>query len=219
MGVDTTFFDMTAPETLNEVIQPNTRLVWVESPTNLMMKDMDIPRISEIIKRHNQDIIFVVDNTFLTPYFQEPTFPCISLTKYMTGHSDVIMGAMTTNNEDLYKRMLYLQNSLPSHPHHSLAKRLWSGSSGMMSFYIKNGNLEKSNAFLSSSKVFILAESLGGFETLAELPSDMTLASVLAEQRAVLGITDSMIRLSIGLEDANDLIADLDQALAAIKAH
>uniref|UniRef100_T1I6C9 cystathionine gamma-lyase n=1 Tax=Rhodnius prolixus TaxID=13249 RepID=T1I6C9_RHOPR len=144
-----------------------------------------------------------------------------SLTKYMDGHSDVIMGAMTTNNEDLYKRMMYLQNSmgivpspfdcylvnrslktlavrmnqhmknaiivakhlekhpsvervlcpaLPSHPHHSLAKRLWSGSSGMMSFYIKNGNLEKNNAFLSSLKVFILAESLGGFQSLAELP-------------------------------------------------
>ncbi|XP_073998539.1 uncharacterized protein [Rhodnius prolixus] len=115
MGVDTTFFAMTAPETLNEVIQPNTRLVWVESPTNPMMKVMDIPRISEIIKRHNQDIIFVLDNTFLTPYFQKPLplgadISMYSLTKYMNGHSDVIMGAMTTNNEDLYKRMMYLQN-------------------------------------------------------------------------------------------------------------
>ncbi|KAK9501824.1 hypothetical protein O3M35_012482 [Rhynocoris fuscipes] len=271
MGIDITYADMTDPTVLETAIKNNTKMVWVESPTNPMMKIMNIPRLAEIIKRKNPDIILVVDNTFLTPYFQKPLsfgadIVMYSLTKYMNGHSDVIMGSIATNDEALYQKLLYLQKSMgivpspfdcylvnrslktlavrmrehmknvvivakhlekhpmvekvicpgiPSHPQYELAKKLWSGCSGMMSFYMKHGTLERSNAFLSSLKIFTLAESLGGFESLAELPSIMTHASVPAEQRTELGITDNLIRLSVGLEDAADLIEDLDQALLA----
>ncbi|XP_046802075.1 cystathionine gamma-lyase [Lucilia cuprina] len=246
----------------------NTKfLVWVETPTNPLTKVSDIEALSKII-HESGDIIFAVDNTFLTSYFQRPLelgadMVCYSLTKYMNGHTDVVMGAVTMNSEELYERLKFLQNAagivpspfdcyqvnrslktlairmeqhqsnaiavakfleshsfvekvlhpgLPSHPHHQMALKQTYGYSGVFSFYLK-GNLENSKAFLKALKIFTLAESLGGYESLAELPSIMTHASVPAEDRKKLGITDSLIRLSVGLEDADDLIADVKNAL------
>jgi len=268
MNVETTFVDATEPSNLEKAIRPNTKLVWLESPTNPLLKVIDIKKIAEIA--HNRDILLAVDNTFLTPYFQRPLdlgadVVVYSLTKYMNGHSDVIMGAVTTNNEDIHTRLRFLQNALgivpspfdcylvnrslktlhirmrehmknsleaarylekhplvekvmhpglPSHPQHELAKRQCYGHSGVFSIYIKGG-LNESSEFLKALKVFSLAESLGGYESLAELPSVMTHASIPREEREKTGITDNLIRLSVGLETSEDLIADLEQALKA----
>ena len=213
----------------------------------------------------------VVDNTFLTPYFQKPLelgadIVTHSMSKYMNGHSDVVMGSAATNSEELHEKLRYYQNAtgivpsafdcylvnrslktlslrmerhstsslaiakfleahpkvdkvlhpaLKSHPQHQVALKQTYGHSGIMSFYLKNGNLESSAKFLQALNFFTLAESLGGYESLAELPSVMTHASVPQAQRVELGISDALIRLSVGLEDANDLIEDLKQALEA----
>uniref|UniRef100_A0A0A9X7S3 cystathionine gamma-lyase n=1 Tax=Lygus hesperus TaxID=30085 RepID=A0A0A9X7S3_LYGHE len=267
-GLDTEFVDTTNPEVVVKHIKANTKMVWLESPTNPLMKITDIPKISEAIKKVKSDIILVVDNTFLTSYFQKPlTFGAdivvYSITKYLNGHSDVIMGAITTNRKDLYERLQFIQKAagfvpspfdcflvlrslktlavrmdqhmrsaieiaaflekhplvekvifpgLKSHPQHEIAKKLWTGVSGMMSAYIKGGK-EESNKFLKALKVFTLAESLGGYESLVEIPSIMTHASVPPETRKQLGITDNLFRFSIGLESTKCLIEDLDQAL------
>ncbi|KAK6618333.1 hypothetical protein RUM44_002785 [Polyplax serrata] len=266
MNISTTFVDPNDVSKVEEAILPNTRMIWIESPTNPLLKVVDIRKVVNTIKKHD-NIITIVDNTFLTPYFQKPLelgadITVYSLTKYMNGHSDVVMGAVCTNDEDLYKRILFLQNALgivpapfdcfqvnrslktlavrmkehmknglivakyleshprvksvlhpglPSHPHHSVLKKQCYGCSGMLSFYL-DGGLDESKTFLSSLKVFVLAESLGGYESLAELPSLMTHASVPPDQRKNLGITDSLIRLSVGLEDPEDLINDLNEA-------
>ncbi|KAF4521417.1 hypothetical protein B566_EDAN010574 [Ephemera danica] len=186
-GIEIGFVDATDVKGFEKAIKPNTKMVWLESPTNPLLKVCDIKAIAEICKKY-PDIILVVDNTFLTSYFQRPLtlgadMVVYSLTKYMNGHADVIMGAC-------------------------------SGHSAVFSFYIKGG-LEASQTFLKSLKLFYLAESLGGFESLAELPSVMTHASVPADVREKLGITDSLVRLSVGLECAEDLVADIDQALNA----
>ena len=242
-------------------------MIWIESPTNPLLKVIDIQNVVNAVSKH-KNLIVVVDNTFLTPYFQKPLelgadITVYSLTKYMNGHSDVVMGAICTNNEDLYKQILFYQNALgvvpspfdcyqvnrslktlairmkqhmenglavgnyleshprvkrvlhpglPDHPHHLILKKQCYGYCGMLSFYL-NGDINNSKKFLSALKVFVLAESLGGFESLAELPSVMTHASVPESQRIQLGITDSLIRLSVGLEDSEDLIKDLEQAL------
>lgn len=269
-GIDTTFVDTTDVKEILKAIKPNTKMVWLESPTNPMLKITDIPTVSKAIKETKEDIILVVDNTFLTSYFQKPLqygvdLVLYSITKYLNGHSDVIMGAVTTNRQDLFEKLQFIQNSAgivpspfdcflvlrslktlavrmeqhmknamdvaeylenhpfvekvifpgsKSHPQHEIAKKLWSGVSGMMSFYIKGG-LEETSAFLSSLKIFSLAESLGGYESLAEVPSIMTHASVPYEMRQTLGITDNLIRLSVGLESSKCLIDDLEQALSA----
>uniref|UniRef100_A0A1I8QAD5 cystathionine gamma-lyase n=1 Tax=Stomoxys calcitrans TaxID=35570 RepID=A0A1I8QAD5_STOCA len=266
-GIESTFADPTNLDEFKAAIKPNTKLVWVETPTNPMIKVADIQALSDIIHKSG-DIIFAVDNTFLTSYFQRPLelgadLVCYSLTKYMNGHTDVVMGGVTMNSEDLYDRLKFLQNAvgivpspfdcyqvnrslktlalrmeqhfknsvavakfleahpfvekvlhpaLPSHPHHQIALKQTYGYSGVFSFYIK-GNLEHSKAFLKNLKMFALAESLGGYESLAELPSVMTHASVPAEDRKKLGISDSLVRLSVGIEDVDDLIADLSNAL------
>ncbi|KAJ8933988.1 hypothetical protein NQ318_016924, partial [Aromia moschata] len=244
-------------------------LVWIETPTNPTFKVVDIKAASKITKRN--DLILVVDNTFVTPYLQRPLdlgsdLVIYSLTKYMNGHSDVIMGAIVTSNKGLYEQIKFLQNAmgvvpspfdcyqvtrslktlslrmqkhltngltvakyleshpkvlkvlhpgLPSHPQYEITKRQTCGHSGTFSFYLKGG-LDESKRFLKALKVFILAESLGGYESLAELPSVMTHASVPPELRETLKITDNLIRLSVGLEDVEDLIADLDQAFAVV---
>lgn len=266
MNIETSFVDATDPENVEKAIKDNTKMVWIETPTNPLLKVIDIKKISDIVKKRN--ILLVVDNTFLTSYFQKPIqlgadIIVYSLTKYMNGHSDVVMGAACTDREDIYDRLLFLQNALgivpspfdcylvnrslktlairmkehmknglavarfleshpnvekvlhpglPSHPQHELSKKQCYGYSGMLSMYIKGG-LDESKKFLSSLKIFTLAESLGGYESLAELPSLMTHASVPYEQRVQLGITDTLIRLSVGIEDVNDLIEDLKQAL------
>lgn len=270
LGIEPSFVDPTDLNAVAEAIRPNTKLVWIETPTNPLIKVVDIAAISKLVHEKGADIIVAVDNTFLTSYFQRPLelgadMVVYSLTKYMNGHGDVVMGAITLNNDDLHKRLRFLQNAtgivpapfdcyqvnrslktlalrmeqhqkngiavakfleshplvekvlhpaLPSHPQHELALKQTYGYSGVFSFYLK-GNLETSRTFLKSLKTFTLAESLGGYESLAELPSIMTHASVPAEQRAKLGITDSLIRISVGLEDVDDLVEDLRQALKA----
>uniref|UniRef100_A0A4W3GV93 Cystathionine gamma-lyase n=1 Tax=Callorhinchus milii TaxID=7868 RepID=A0A4W3GV93_CALMI len=269
LGLQISFVDCETLSSLETAIKPNTKLVWIESPSNPLMKVSDIAACAKIVHKH-EGVILVVDNTFMSAYFQRPLAlgadMCMySATKYMNGHSDVVMGLVSMNREDLYERMKFLQNALgavpspfdcylcnrglktlslrmkqhfksglmaarfleanprvekvlfpglPSHPQYELLKRQCSGCSGMISFYIKGG-LENSKIFLQSLKIFALAESLGGYESLAEHPALMTHASVLAEDREALGISDTLIRLSVGLENEEDLIADLDQALKA----
>ncbi|KAG5888703.1 hypothetical protein JTB14_035768 [Gonioctena quinquepunctata] len=269
-NITVTMVEMEDISNLEKAIKPNTKLIWVESPTNPTLKVIDIRAAAEIAKKHN--IILAVDNTFLTPYLQRPLdlgadLVVYSLTKYMNGHSDIIMGSIATSNQELYEKLKFLQNAMgivpspfdcyqvnrslktlalrmqqhqkagmtianylnkhpqvekvlhpgfPSHPQHKIHKKQTSGQSGIFSFYLKGG-LEESKKFLSSLKIFTLAESLGGYESLAELPSVMTHASVPPEERKVLGISDNLIRVSIGLEDEEDLIADLDNAFKSIK--
>ncbi|XP_026478452.1 cystathionine gamma-lyase [Ctenocephalides felis] len=267
MGIELDFVDATNPENVRKAIKKNTKMVWIESPTNPLLKVIDIRAVSDVV-HEDPDIIVVVDNTFLSSYLQRPLelgadIVMYSLTKYMNGHSDVIMGAAITIRDDLHQRLRFLQNSmgivpspfdcsqvnrslktlalrmerhssnslavakfleghkhvakvlhpgLPSHPQHKTALKQCYGHSGIMTFFLK-GNLENAKRFFKPLQVFTLAESLGGYESLAELPSIMTHASVPVEQREQLGITDSLIRLSVGLESVDDLIKDLDNAL------
>lgn len=271
MGVEESLVDCTNVQNVADAIKPNTRMVWIETPTNPTMRLVDIEAVCKVVKeKASKECFVVVDNTFMSSYFQRPLMygadiVMHSLTKYMNGHSDVVMGAACTNSDELAERLKFLQNAtgpvpspfdsflvnrglktlhvrmrehmknglavahflekdprvesvihpgLPSHPQHELAKRQMRGYSGMVSFYIKGG-LKEAETFLKSLKVFTLAESLGGFESLAELPSVMTHASVPAHEREKLKITDNLIRLSVGIEDEEDLLQDLDQALAA----
>ncbi|XP_012721516.1 cystathionine gamma-lyase [Fundulus heteroclitus] len=269
-GLETTFADCTKLELLKAALKPNTKLVWLETPTNPTMKVVDIKACSELVHEHSKDIVVVVDNTFMSAYFQRPLalgadICMYSATKYMNGHSDVVMGLVSVNREDLNERLRFLQNAiggvpspfdcylcnrglktlhlrmeqhfkngmaaakfleadprvervifpgLPSHPQYEVMKKQCTGCPGMITFYIK-GKLEHATAFLSNLKMFAVAESLGGYESLAEHPAIMTHASVPEKERAVLGISDTLIRLSVGLEDAADIIEDLDQALNA----
>ncbi|KAL2917922.1 cystathionine gamma-lyase cys3 [Polyrhizophydium stewartii] len=267
-GVETSFVDLKDPESLRAAIRPNTKLVWIETPTNPTLRLVDIRAIADIAHSF-PGVLLVVDNTFMSSYFQRPLelgadIVVHSVTKYLNGHSDVVMGIAVTSDDAVYERLKFLQNSiggvpspfdcflanrglktlhlrmkrheenaiavahflessphveeviypgLPSHPQHQLAKRQQHGFGGMLSFRIKNASLATSNAFLSNLRLFALAESLGGIESLAELPVIMTHASVAPELRAQLGITDSLIRLSVGIEDSKDIIADIEQAL------
>ncbi|XP_075976395.1 cystathionine gamma-lyase-like [Anticarsia gemmatalis] len=266
LGIEVTFADCTKAETLAREIKSNTKMVWVETPTNPILRVLDIAGICQLVKSFGS-IMVVVDNTFLTPYLQRPLdfgadIVMYSLTKYMNGHSDVVMGAAIVNNDDIAIRLRFLQKAmgavpspidcylvtrslktlslrmehhkkssviiaqwlkkhpkvtevlhpgLPDHPQYNIAKRQTSGHSGVFSFR-HTGGINESEALLSSLKVFTSAESLGGFESLAELPSTMTHLSVPDEKKAELGITDDLIRLSVGLEDIEDLVEDLDQA-------
>ncbi|KAI4497450.1 hypothetical protein M0802_007461 [Mischocyttarus mexicanus] len=266
-GIKVSFVDLMDTKNLLAALQPNTKMVWLETPTNPMLRLADIEETANVLKSNNPNIILVVDNTFLTCYYQKPLelgadFVVYSLTKYMNGHSDIIMGAVITKRDDLAAKLRFLQNAmgivpspydcamvnrslktlelrmqqhmknglavakflekhplvekvfhpyLPSHPQHELALKQTTGHSGILSFYIK-GSAQK---FLKSLRLFTLAESLGGYESLAELPSIMTHASVPEATRNELGITDQLIRLSVGLETEKDLLADLEQALKA----
>jgi cystathionine beta-lyase/cystathionine gamma-synthase len=267
-GIKFHFVDMTDIEKLKSLINENTKLVWVETPTNPLMKLADIEEISKITKE--KKIWLAVDNTFATPYLQKPLdlgadIVMHSATKYLGGHSDVIAGALIVKNEALgdqlhfqqfatgatlgpmdsflvlrgiktlslrvqrhcengEKVVEYLSNhpkiktvyypGLKSHPFHEIAKKQMKAFGGMVSFTFKSGKKEDSIAFLEKLKVFTLAESLGGVESLANHPALMTHASIPADKRAEVGITDDLVRLSVGIEDAEDLIADLEQALA-----
>ncbi|CAH1775054.1 unnamed protein product [Owenia fusiformis] len=269
LNIETSFVDCTKIDDVKKALRPNTKMVWIETPTNPTMQLVDIKAVCDIV--HQQpDVFVVVDNTFMSSYFQRPLehgADCVmhSLTKYMNGHSDVIMGAVATSNDDIEKRLRFLQNSIgavPSpfdcflvnrglktlhvrmkehmknglavakfleadprvtkvihpgleiHPQYELGKRQMRGYSGMVTFYIRGGETEARD-FLKALKVFILAESLGGFESLAEHPAIMTHASVEKDEREKLGIHDNLIRLSVGIEDTADLIEDLENALTA----
>ncbi|XP_026555954.1 cystathionine gamma-lyase [Pseudonaja textilis] len=269
MGLKAVFVDCTKLECLEAAITPETKLVWIETPTNPMLKVVDIQGCANIVHKH-KGVILVVDNTFMSAYFQRPLslgadICMYSATKYMNGHSDVVMGLVSLNNDELHEKLRFLQYSigaipspfdcylcnrglktlpirmkqhfhnaltvaqylesdprvekvifpgLQSHPQYDLTQRQCTGCPGIISFYIK-GNLENASQFLKNLKLFTLAESLGGYESLAEHPAIMTHASVPKEDREVLGISDTLIRLSVGLEDSEDLLEDLDQALKA----
>jgi len=266
-GIQTTLVDLTDLKLVEKEIRPETKLVWIESPTNPLLKVIDIQAICELVRRVQPKALIVVDNTFMTPYFQRPLalgadIVVHSITKYLNGHVDVVMGCTMTSDEKLNEHFRFFQlavganpspfdcylvnrgvktlhlrmkahyenalrvaqyleahpcvekvmyPALPSHPQHEIHKKQTKGMSGMMSFYLK-GNLDETIQFLKNLKVFILAESLGGYESLAEHPALMTHASVPADERAKLGIGDNLIRFSVGVEDVDDLIADLDQA-------
>lgn len=268
MGIEIGFVDMLDLDKVKAAFTPNTAMVWIETPTNPTLKLIDIVSVCKLAKQHNPNIIVVVDNTFASSYFQNPLELGVdivmhSLTKYMNGHSDVIMGAIMLNDDNLYKRMNFLQNScgavpspfdcflvnrglktlglrmrehqsnglkiatalsshpkiekviypgLESHPQHELYKRQMKGFGGMIAFYIK-GDLAAASLFMKSLKLVTLAESLGGYESLVEHPALMTHASVPAAQRAELGINDNFIRMSIGLENVDDLLNDINNAL------
>lgn len=268
-GLDFTFTDLTDVENFTRAIKPNTKMVWLETPTNPTLKLTDIAAIVKIAKQ--KEIMVVVDNTFMSPYFQRPLelgadIVVHSATKYIGGHSDIVGGIAVTSNQAIAERLGFLSNSmggvqgafdsflalrslktlpirmrahaenamkiavfleghlhvdrvlypgLKSHPQHELAKSQMYGFGGMITFFIKGG-MDSSRKFLESVKVFALAESLGGVESLIEHPAIMTHASVPAEQRKKIGIDDSLIRLSVGIEDFDDLLADLKQAFAQL---
>jgi cystathionine gamma-lyase len=260
---------------VRKAFKPNTKLVWIESPTNPTLKCTDIEAVAKITHEHGA--MLVIDNTFMSPALQNPLklgadIVMHSITKYIGGHSDVVAGALIFNDSKLYDKLFFniktlgtciapfdawialkgsktlairaerasqnaleiakhlekhpmvekvLYPGLPSHPHYKIALKnrahsKCNGGSGMVSVYIK-GDLKKTNKFLSSLHVFTLAESLGGVESLIESPALMTHGSVPAEHRKLLGIDDNFVRLSVGIENVEDLIGDLDQALAKIK--
>ncbi|KAJ7419638.1 cystathionine gamma-lyase [Willisornis vidua] len=192
LGLKVVFVDCTKPKCLEAAMTPQTKLVWIETPTNPTLKVIDIRACADVAHKHG-DVLLAVDNSFMSAYFQRP----LSL------GADICMSSATK-----------YMNGLPSHPQHELVKRQCTGCPGMVTFYIK-GNLKHATAFLKNLKTFALAESLGGYESLAEHPAIMTHSSVPPEDRAALGITDTLIRLSVGLEDEEDLLADLEQALKA----
>lgn len=262
-----TFMDLSDLHAVEKAIKPNTRLLWIESPTNPTLKIFDIAALTKLARSKN--VLSVVDNTFMSPYFQKPLdlgadAVIHSITKYMNGHSDVVGGVFVTSNTEMYEQMKFLQNAvgavpapmdcflvmrglktlhvrmkqhqenaiavaqflakhpkvekvlypgLDSHPQHMLAKKQMSGFGGMISFYVKGG-INESRSVLEKVKIFTLAESLGGVESLIELPAIMTHASIPPENRKKLGIGDNLIRISVGIEDAQDLIADLNQAIS-----
>ncbi len=265
-GIKFHFVDMNDLDKFQSLINENTKLVWVETPTNPLMKLADIAAIAQITKKHN--ILFAVDNTFATPYLQKPLdlgadIVMHSATKYLSGHSDVIAGALIikdkTLGEELHfkqfatgatlgpmdsflvlrgiktlhlrvqrhcengeKVAAYLDNhplvervyypGLASHPFHEIAKKQMNGFGGMVTFTFKSGKKEDAIKFLENLKVFTLAESLGGVESLANHPALMTHASIPEDKRKEVGISDDLVRLSVGVEDIEDLIQDLEQA-------
>ncbi len=271
LGLEFTHVDMSDPGNVARALRPGTRLVWIESPTNPMLKIADLAEVARIARAHGART--VVDNTFATPYFQRPLQHGIDLvvhstTKYLNGHSDVVGGAVLTSDPALHDRLRFLQNAvggvpgpldaflvlrglktlhvrmerharnamevarfleahgqvekvtypgLPSHPQHALAARQMSGFGGMLTFVIRGG-LAAARAFLQATRIFACAESLGGVESLIEHPAIMTHASVPRETREQLGIADGLIRVSCGIEDAGDLVADLERGFAAARA-
>lgn len=265
-GLVFSFIDMTDEASLEAALQPNTKMIWIETPSNPMLKLVDIHMIAAFAKKHN--LISVVDNTFATPYLQTPLAYGIdivthSATKYLNGHSDMVGGMAVTRTAELGEKLAYLQNSvggiqgpfdsflamrglktlairmertcdnaekiahwleghpqvdkviypgLKSHPQYALAQKQMCRGGGIITFFRKGG-LAESRKFLEKVKIFALAESLGGVESLVDHPAIMTHASVPVETRQAIGIHDNLIRLSVGIEDVNDQIADLEQAL------
>ena len=265
-GINFHFVDMVDVQNISNEINDITKLIWIETPTNPMMNIIDVKSIVEIAK--TKRIKVAVDNTFATPYLQRPLelgadIVMHSVTKYLGGHSDVVMGALVTNDESLAEEMYRIQNSsgavcgpmdsflvlrgvktlhlrvqrhcengekvahflhnnpqvdqvywpgFKTHPNHEVAKEQMNGFGGMISFTLVGDSLDKAKSIVSKTKLFTLAESLGGVESLIGHPSTMTHASIPREERMKSGVLDSLIRLSVGIEDASDLIEDLENA-------
>jgi len=267
-GIKFHFVGMQDIKAIEEKINNNTKLIWVETPTNPMMNVIDIAAVSEIAKKHK--VLLAVDNTFATPYLQQPLelgadIVMHSATKYLGGHSDVVMGALVVKDQDLADKLYFIQNAsgavcgpmdsflvlrgiktlalrmqrhcengkavaeflkthpnvdkvywpgFENHPNHQVAKKQMKDFGGMISFTTKGNDFNKTIQILEKLKIFTLAESLGGVESLVGHPASMTHASIPKEEREKTGVIDSLIRLSVGIEDAEDLIADLKQALS-----
>lgn len=269
-GIVFHFVDMHDLAAVENLINANTRMLWLETPTNPMMKIIDIEALVGIAKKHN--VLSMVDNTFASPYLQNPLnmgadIVMHSATKYLGGHSDVVMGALMTNNQELYDQLAFIANScgatpgpmdsflvlrgvktlhlrmkahcangkaiaeflanhpkvdkvywpgFPSHPNHEVAKKQMRDFGGMISFTLKSNSSDDASTLAKSVEVFSLAESLGGVESLLSHPASMTHASIPKAEREKTGIVDSLLRLSVGVEDIEDLIEDLNQALSKI---
>ena len=266
-GVKFHFIGMENASNIETFVNENTKLIWVETPTNPMMNIIDIKAVSKVAKKHK--LLLAVDNTFATPYLQRPIelgadIVMHSATKYLGGHSDVVMGALIVKDKELADRLYFIQNAsgaicgpqdsflvlrgiktlhvrmqrhcengkaiaeylskhpkigkvywpgFEDHPNHNIAKSQMDDFGGMVSFTTKGNNYEEAIKIVERLKVFTLAESLGGVESLAGHPASMTHASIPKEEREKTGVVDSLIRLSVGIEDIEDLIADLQQAI------
>ena len=270
LGLKFHFVEMDDVTKVESLINVNTKMIWIETPTNPMMNIIDIKAISNLAKKHN--ILSAVDNTFSSPYLQNPLdlgadVVVHSITKFIAGHSDVVMGAIILNDEQLANKLYFIQNScgavpgpqdcflvlrgiktlhvrmdrhcenaiqvasflenhskvecvfypgLRSHPNHQVAVEQMNNFGGMISFITKGNSLEDAKKVITSTKIFSLAESLGGVESLCGHPATMTHAAIPKEEREKSGVVDALIRLSVGIEDVEDLIADLSQALEKI---
>ncbi|MFN6090694.1 MAG: cystathionine gamma-synthase [Cyclobacteriaceae bacterium] len=269
-GIKFHFIDLTNPENILPIINKRTKLLWLETPSNPLMRIIDIQACVAIAKNHRIQV--AVDNTFASPYLQNPLdlgadVVMHSVTKYLGGHSDVIMGALVVNDEQLYKDLAFIANScgavpgpqdcflvlrgiktlhlrmerhcfngrkiaeylqshpkigkvywpgFEDHPNHTVAKKQMKDFGGMLSFTLKDDRLEKAISFMENVELFSLAESLGGVESLINHPASMTHASIPKEERLKNGLSDSLIRLSIGVEDIEDLIQDLENTLTKV---
>ena len=267
-GIKFHFIDLSSPENIKAYITDKTRLVWIETPTNPTMRVIDIAGVAAITKANG--LLLAVDNTFASPYLQNPAdlgadIVMHSVTKYIGGHSDVVMGALLTNNEQLYKDLFFVYNTcgatpgpqdaflvlrgiktlhlrmkahcengekvahflrhhpkidkiywpgFEDHPNHAIAKKQMRGFGGMVSVTLKDADLQETFRIASRFKVFSLAESLGGVESLVNHPVTMTHASIPKAEREKVGVTDNLLRFSVGVEDIDDLLADLEQALS-----
>ncbi|MCJ7466408.1 MAG: cystathionine gamma-synthase [Maribacter sp.] len=267
-GITFHFIGMQDPGVVEKYINPKTKLIWIETPTNPMMNIIDIKKIAALSKKHG--LLLAVDSTFATPYLQQPLdlgadIVMHSATKYLGGHSDVVVGALVVKEKDLADRLYFIQNAsgavcgpmdsflvlrgiktlhvrmqrhcengkaiaeylrqhpkiekvywpgFADHPNHMVAKQQMKGFGGMISFITKGSNYEDAIKIVEKLKLFTLAESLGGVESLAGHPASMTHASIPKEEREKSGVVDALIRLSVGIEDVTDLIADLEQAIA-----
>lgn len=270
LGLKFHFVEMDDVTKVESLINVNTKMIWIETPTNPMMNIIDIKAISNLAKKHN--ILSAVDNTFSSPYLQNPLdlgadVVVHSITKFIAGHSDVVMGAIILNDEQLANKLYFIQNScgavpgpqdcflvlrgiktlhvrmdrhcenaiqvasflenhskvesvfypgLTSHPNHKVAVEQMNNFGGMISFITKGNSLEDAKKVITSTKIFSLAESLGGVESLCGHPATMTHAAIPKAEREKSGVVDALIRLSVGIEDVEDLIADLSQALEKI---
>jgi cystathionine gamma-lyase len=270
LGLELTFVDMTDPRKVEAAITRKTRLLWMETPTNPMLKIVDLAAVAEICRKRG--IVSVCDNTFATPFFQKPLelgfdIAAHSMTKYLNGHSDVVAGALVMRRDDLHEKLAFLQNAvgavpgpldcflvlrglktlhlrmerhdqnarlvaqalqkhpkvekvnwpgLPEHPQHALAAKQMRGFGGMLTCVVRGG-LPAARTMLKSVRIFTCAESLGGVESLIEHPAIMTHASLPPETRKQLGIDDGFIRLSVGIENGQDLVDDLHQALEHVQ--
>ena len=268
-GLEFSYVDMNFASNVKDVITEKTKLVWIETPTNPLMKIADIAAISSVVKDINSDILIAVDNTFATPYLQQPLdlgadIAMHSATKYLGGHSDLVMGALIVKDAKLAEEIHFIQFAagaiagpmdsflalrgiktlhirmqrhcengkvvanflknhpkvgmvyypgFENHPNHLVAKKQMGDFGGMVSFKLKDESKAAAFKFLESTKIFTLAESLGGVESLVSHPTTMTHGSIPESERLKIGITDSLIRLSVGIEDEEDLLADLEHAL------